>query len=532
MIRYALLFLISVIFWNIGVAESFGQRGRGGGMGGGARGGISGGHVGGSNIGSRSPSMSRPATQMHSPVQTRPTSQLQSSFQSRPTPPRPAAQPPRVGNQGNAVLQSRSAANRPTQGQLENFLNSPSQNRSAVRPQSGTSTFSSSGESPSPLPANPGGSQRSYTTEGGTTITVGGRHGSTEVGGGTVGGAAGGIKIETAGGDTYVKGVGGVGATDGNRSAVMGGSATGRQNEFGTAANVRGGYADSSGYRQGGSVTALQGSGGYTAVNVRGGHGSSGGTGQIGSTTAIRGPNGNVVSAGRGATFVNGQFVGGSTWSAVNGNYTHWNYYSPNWYAQYPSAWWPGKWAVATTAWAVATWPYASAYSGCLGEPIYYDYGENVTFDDSQVYVEGEPVGSTEEYYSQASDIADRGAETENEDWMPLGVFAIVSEEEQAKTDRLVQLAINREGVIRGNYQDEMTGTVTTVVGSADKQSQRVSLKLSGNDQLVVETGLYNLTNDEVPVLVHFGPDRRENRLFIRLQPPPSEEGDGSTLTD
>ncbi|MBX3418434.1 MAG: hypothetical protein KF851_12590 [Pirellulaceae bacterium] len=506
MLRYLVLLTTSVLLWNVCATETFGQRGRGGGMGGGARSSFSGGHVSGSNISSRSPSMSRPSTQMHSPAQT------------RPAPARPAAQPPRVGNQGNAALQSRSAASRPTQGQLESFLNSPNQTRSSTRSQSGPSTFSSTPENPSTLPANPGG-KRSFTTEGGATITVGGGHGTVQGEGGTVGGAAGGIKIETANGETYFKGGGAIGATDGTNSAVAGRGVTARQNEYGSAAKVSGGYADSSGYRQGGSVTAVQGAGGYTAVNVRGGYGS-GGTGQVGSKTAIVGPNGNVVTAGRGATFVNGQFVGGSTWSAVNGNYTHWNYYSPNWYAQYPSAWWPGKWAVATTAWAVATWPYASAYSGTSGEPVYYDYGETVTYDDSQVYVDGEPVASTEEYYSQASDIADKGAETANEDWMPLGVFAIVSEEEQARTDRQVQLAINRDAVIRGNYQDQMTGTVTPVTGSVDKESQRVSLKLSGNEQLVVETGLYNLTNDEVPVLVHFGPERRENRLFIRLQPP------------
>ena len=44
-----------------------------------------------------------------------------------------------------------------------------------------------------------------------------------------------------------------------------------------------------------------------------------------------------------------------------------------------------------------------------------------------------------------------------------------------------------------------------------------MALKLEGNDTVVVETGLYNLTNDEVPVLVHFGPDRQEARTFIRL---------------
>ncbi len=39
---------------------------------------------------------------------------------------------------------------------------------------------------------------------------------------------------------------------------------------------------------------------------------------------------------------------------------------------------------------------------------------------------------------------------------------------------------------------------------------------------MVVETGLYNLTNDEVPVLVNFGPDRQEERTLIRLTPPES----------
>ena len=43
---------------------------------------------------------------------------------------------------------------------------------------------------------------------------------------------------------------------------------------------------------------------------------------------------------------------------------------------------------------------------------------------------------------------------------------------------------------------------------------------LEGNDSVVVETGLYNLTNDEVPVLVHFSPDRQELRTLIRLAQP------------
>ena len=77
-----------------------------------------------------------------------------------------------------------------------------------------------------------------------------------------------------------------------------------------------------------------------------------------------------------------------------------------------------------------------------------------------------------------------------------------------------MQIAVNKDGVLRGNYHDLLTDTVTPILGAVDKQNQRVAMKLQGNDSVVVETGLYNLTNDEVPVLVHFGPDRQETRTL------------------
>ena len=36
----------------------------------------------------------------------------------------------------------------------------------------------------------------------------------------------------------------------------------------------------------------------------------------------------------------------------------------------------------------------------------------------------------------------------------------------------------------------------------------------------LVETGLYNLTNDEASVLVHFGKDQTESLVFVRLKQP------------
>lgn len=570
-------------------------RGRGGGgfSGGGAS--RAGGFSGGGAAFSNSPSMSRAApvsrpstsvprssfSQASSPAISRPagssTLNRTSTAQSLNRPSAASSAGMRQPAAGTASLQSRQSFQQPTRGQLDSFLSGGSVS---------TSTSTSSRVAGGPT-AGQGGQSRTYETSRGGTITVGGgsRSGTTE-GGTNVGGAAGGIKVETAGGNTLVRGTGAVGATDGQNSAFAAGSRTGVETAAGgqavagsgvrgvsdgtntavraggavgardaagntavagrgatgvtdgtnsavrgggfagaqdaagnTAVNVRGGYADSSGYRQGASVTARQNQWGYTAVNVRAGYGA-GGTGQVASKTAVRGPAGNVISGGRGATFVNGQFVGGQAYTAVNGAFTNWGYFTPNYYARYPGAWFPGKWALVGTAWAATTWPVASSYCGCEGSGTYYDYEENVAFEDGMVSYEGETIATEEEYYQQTETIADAGTETQDEEWLPLGVFAIISEADQTNTDKVIQLAINREGVVRGNYQDMLTEQVIPVSGSVDKESKRVALKFENNDSLIVEIGMYNLTNDEVPALVHFDASRREPRTLIRLHNP------------
>ena len=132
--------------------------------------------------------------------------------------------------------------------------------------------------------------------------------------------------------------------------------------------HAAGGVTDRmTGYRQGGSLTAARNQWGYTAAAAVGGI-AAGGVARVGGVAGIRGPGGNVVAAGRGAAFVNGQFVGGKAWTAVNGAYTRWGAFTPGWYGRYPGAWWPGKWALAATAWATWGWGTAGSYCGCSGE--------------------------------------------------------------------------------------------------------------------------------------------------------------------
>ncbi len=240
---------------------------------------------------------------------------------------------------------------------------------------------------------------------------------------------------------------------------------------------------------------------------------------KIAGGAAVRGPGGNTIVAGRGAAFTNGQFVGGRSWTAVNGNFTRWNVFTPSWYGRYPGAWRPAAWALAGAAWAARNWSTVGDYCGCTGEGVYYDYADNVSYDNGIVYYGDEPVASAAQYYTQADQIADSGGKTQNQEWLSLGVFGVIAEPTQTQIDKTVELAINKEGVIRGNLHDALTDRLVPVSGAVDKKTQRVAMKVEGTD-VVVETGLYNLTNDEVPVLVFFGSEGRQPRTLIRLQQP------------
>lgn len=544
----ATIFLIADQSWGRGGRGGGGRGGGGGGRGrsvGGTRGSF---QYSSPNV-NRSPSMSRssaPASRPSAPSQGRPAaanSGRGAVGANRPTAGTPGNRGVQAQGGGRTSLSNPRSYQRPTQSQLNNFLNIPGQT-------AGTRS------TPSTLPAGPGsgGQSRTYETARGGTITVGGAGGTTTgPGGNTVGGAVGGIQIETAGGNTVTRGGGAVGATDGQNAAVAGGSRTAVQTAQGgtavggstvrgvtdgtnsavrrgsagiaqdaagnTVAGARAGYADSSGNRAGASVRGAQNQWGYTAVNATVAAGA-GGTGRVATAGAVRGPRGNVVSGGRGAAFVNGQFVGGKTWTAVNGNFTRWGYFTPRYFGAYPRAWWPGKWAMRATAWTAATWAVAGEYCGCEGSGTYYDYGESVTYDDGTVYYEGEAVATSEQYYSEAEAIAQAGSSNSNDEWLPLGVFAVVAEANQSQTEKVVQLAINQAGEIRGNLQDMLTEEVTPLIGAVDQQTQRAVFKPESQSAVMVETGLYNLTNDEVPILVHFSPDQQESRMLVRLQPP------------
>jgi hypothetical protein len=71
---------------------------------------------------------------------------------------------------------------------------------------------------------------------------------------------------------------------------------------------------------------------------------------------------------------------------------------------------------------------------------------------------------------------------------------------------------------------NKTTNQVYPIQGRVDKETQRVAFTIGDAKDVVFETGIYNLTQQQTPVLVH-GEGREETYLLLRLEQP---KADGS----
>jgi hypothetical protein len=207
--------------------------------------------------------------------------------------------------------------------------------------------------------------------------------------------------------------------------------------------------------------------------------------------------------------------------TAVRRNFSYYNNFTPGWYAKYPGAWFAAGW-VAGRAWAASSWYSVASYCGYPAEPMYYDYGSTVVYEGDSVYVNGESAGTPEQYAEQAVELADAGREAappKEEEWQPLGVFAMVRGDEET-SDKIFQLAVSKEGVIRGNYYDAIGDNTLPVYGSVDKKTQRAAWSIGDKKDIVYEAGIANLTKDQATVLVHFSKDNTQQFTFVRIEKP------------
>ena len=354
-----------------------------------------------------------------------------------------------------------------------------------------------------PARRQPSGTRSSVGQRDSKSVT-GPRAGSVTAGGaqGAARGPTGGVKVEGPGGRTAARG--------GAQGAVRPGGAAAGQVRAGGVSGPRGAAGTVQSRGTGRNLSTGAGFSRYRGgVAVRGSRGAAVGHRTRAVSVSARRSHAAAVRRGFGVRHPYGRwFTGG-------------------WYAQHPRAWRAARWATATV-WAAVTWDALSRwwYAGTTTAAgstatYYYDYGNTIVYEGNTVYYEAEPVATAEEYYDQASEIAGQGEAKGDEDqeWQSFGVFAMVQDDEE-EADKILQLAVNKDGVIRGNHYDALTETALPIEGSVDEKSQRAAWTVGDNSRVVYETGIYNLTQDETEMLIHFGTDRTQQWTLVRLEEP------------
>lgn len=148
-------------------------------------------------------------------------------------------------------------------------------------------------------------------------------------------------------------------------------------------------------------------------------------------------------------------------------------------------------------------------------------YGDNVYYEGDNVYVGDEVVATAQEYADQASEIASavpEDVDPESVEWLPLGVFALTDTDGSAEDATLfLQLAISKEGIIAGTFQNTATDEAFEVEGTIDQESQRAAWGPVGKQWPIMETGIFNLTESETDALLHFENSPTQQWTMSRL---------------
>lgn len=204
----------------------------------------------------------------------------------------------------------------------------------------------------------------------------------------------------------------------------------------------------------------------------------------------------------------------------VRFNSYRYSFYGASFYRGYPRAWQPIR-LMYPSVYVNPGYAALAAYLAMSAAPRPYDYGGNVVVQPQAIYVNGDSVGTPQEYAAQATQLATAGSASPADDstWMPLGVFA-VCDDGQTTSDDIFQLAVNPQGIVRGNYHNLRNDEVLTITGSVDKNTQRAAWTIGSDKTPVYEAGLSNLTKEATPLLVHTDDGQVNQLSLVRLEEP------------
>jgi hypothetical protein len=173
--------------------------------------------------------------------------------------------------------------------------------------------------------------------------------------------------------------------------------------------------------------------------------------------------------------------------------------FSDKWYKDHPKAWHhhhhdhDDDWKVVT----------AAGVLGFLGWQAYQQRGPVVIY---------EPLPYDRIFVSQPGVVID----PDGVNWMPLGVYSLMVAPGDIST-RMLDLAVDRHGHIRGSYYDMISGASYNVAGIIDQRTQYAQWSLESNRQLTFYTPLGEMLQSQGIVNVRLPSGQRQEWQLVRM---------------
>jgi hypothetical protein len=101
--------------------------------------------------------------------------------------------------------------------------------------------------------------------------------------------------------------------------------------------------------------------------------------------------------------------------------------------------------------------------------------------------------------------------------WMPLGVFSLKPAGQQDST-RVIQLAVSRDGLVRGTQLDTLTEDTANIQGAVDKKSLRIAWTIGSKTGAAFEAALGDLTRPQCQVTVRFADGKTAAWEMVRIE--------------
>jgi len=186
--------------------------------------------------------------------------------------------------------------------------------------------------------------------------------------------------------------------------------------------------------------------------------------------------------------------------------------FSAGWYADHPNAWRFNN-------------PRGNVYAVAAAPNMYGWWGLPVA---GAVPV-GAPVGAAPAATAPAAGQQAANAASNNTDqgeWLPLGVFSLAHDGTPNEVTRALQLATSKTGEIKGNHVDLLTDTTSEVHGRYDAETKTIHWTIGNADSVVFNANVDDFKPGvkSIPVVSHYANGSTAKWVMTPIQNPDASE--------